>query len=138
MIDLSTDFGARVARRLRDEIVIWLTTVRADGTPQPSLVWFVWEDDTFLIYSQPNKQKLRNIARNPNVSLNFDGNGRGGDMIIFTGQAQVLPEAPPANEHPGYLAKYRDQIIRIGYQPEQFAQAYSTALRVVAGNLRGH
>ena len=138
MIDLSTDFGARVARRLRDEIVIWLTTVRADGTPQPSLVWFLWENDTFLIYSQPGKQKLRNIAANPKVSLNFDGNGRGGDMIIFTGEAQALTDAPPADAHPEYLAKYRDQIVRIGYQPEQFAQNYSAALRVVPTRLRGH
>jgi len=54
MIDLSTDFGARVARRLDDEIMIWLTTVRADGTPQPSPVWFLWIDQSILIYSQPN------------------------------------------------------------------------------------
>ena len=138
MIDHSTDFGVRVARRLRDEIVIWLTTVRDDGTPQPSVVWFLWEDDSFLIYSQSNKQKLRNIARNPKVSLNFDSNGRGGDLIIFTGEAQVLHDAPLVHEHANYLAKYRDHIIRIGYQPEQFAHMYSTALRIVPTNVRGH
>ena len=138
MIDLSTDFGARVARRLRNEIMIWLTTVRADGTPQPSLVWFLWENDTFLIYSQPNKQKLRNIARNPKVSLNFDGNGRGGDMIIFSGDVQLPNDAPKANEHGAYLAKYHDHIVRIGYQPDQFARTYSAALRIVPTNLRGH
>ena len=34
--DPSTEFGARVARRLADEVVAWLTVVDAAGTPQPS------------------------------------------------------------------------------------------------------
>jgi Pyridoxamine 5'-phosphate oxidase len=41
LIDPSTDFGARVARRLREEETMWLTTVRTDGTPQPTLIWFL-------------------------------------------------------------------------------------------------
>ncbi len=35
-IDTSTDFGARAERHLQDDQVIWLVTVGADGTPQPS------------------------------------------------------------------------------------------------------
>ncbi|WAX58089.1 hypothetical protein M6B22_04785 [Jatrophihabitans cynanchi] len=31
-----TPFGDRVRERLADEQVIWLTTVGADGTPQPA------------------------------------------------------------------------------------------------------
>ena len=56
-LDLNTEFGARVERRLREEIVIWLTTVRTDLTPQPSLVWFLWDAETMLIYSKPNTPK---------------------------------------------------------------------------------
>lgn len=41
IIDLTTEYGARVARRLQDEQVIWLTTVGRDGTPQPNPVWFI-------------------------------------------------------------------------------------------------
>ena len=33
MIDQSTEFGARVARHLRDEIVVWMTTVTPAGAP---------------------------------------------------------------------------------------------------------
>ena len=72
-IDTSTPFGERVARRLEQEIVVWLTTVRPNGTPEPSPVWFLWDGQTALIYSRPNNQKLRNIAANPNVALSFDG-----------------------------------------------------------------
>ena len=51
MPDPSTPFGERIARRLREEHLIWLTTVDAFGTPQPNPVWFLWDGDTVLIYN---------------------------------------------------------------------------------------
>jgi PPOX class probable F420-dependent enzyme len=135
-IDPNTEFGARVQRRLKDEVVIWLTTVRPDGTPEPSPVWFFWDGISFLIYSQPNRPKLRNIARDPRVALNFDSN-RGGNVVIFTGEARVAPDELPANQHADYLAKYRGDISRIGMNPDSFAQAYSVPIRVTPSKLRG-
>ena len=41
-LDTSTDFGARVARRLAEERIIWLTTVREDGQPEPSQGNRIW------------------------------------------------------------------------------------------------
>jgi PPOX class probable F420-dependent enzyme len=137
-IDTSTEFGARVARRLRDETVMWLTTVRADGSPDPSPIWFHWDGQSFLIYSQPNTQKLRNIERTPNVALNFDGNGSGGDIIIFNGEARIAPDELPAHQVPDYAAKYADGFRRIGMSPEQFSQAYSVPIRVTPTRVRGH
>ena len=137
-LDLSTEFGARVERRLREEIVIWLTTVRADLTPQTSLVWFLWEAGTLLIYSKPNMPKLRNIEQNPTVALNFDGNGRGGDMVVFTGTAAIDKQAPSLDQIPAYAAKYAANIAGMKLTPAQFAQMYSVAIRVTLTKLRGH
>jgi hypothetical protein len=39
MIDLTTDFGQAVERHLKEEYVIWLTTVDFYMTPQPRPVW---------------------------------------------------------------------------------------------------
>jgi PPOX class probable F420-dependent enzyme len=86
-IDTSTDFGARAARHLEDDQVVWLTTVGPDGTPQPSPVWFLWDGDTVLIYSYPATSKLRNIDRHPRVSPHFNCTASGGDVIILTGDA---------------------------------------------------
>ena len=72
--DPATEFGARVRRRLESEQVAWLTTTAADGTPQPNPVWFLWDGATFLVYSLSDAARLSHIARNPHVSLNFDGN----------------------------------------------------------------
>ena len=68
-IDTTTEFGGRTVRRLNQELIGWLTTVDASGTPQPSPIWFVWDGETALIYSQPNTPKLRHIAANPKVSV---------------------------------------------------------------------
>ncbi|HET8524146.1 MAG TPA: TIGR03667 family PPOX class F420-dependent oxidoreductase [Thermomicrobiales bacterium] len=135
-IDTSTDFGARVARRLQEETVIWLTTVGHDGTPEPSPVWFLWTGSDVLIFSQRNKPKLRNIARSSAVSLNFDSTN-GGNVVIFTGTARLNDAAPSAEERDAYNQKYDDDIRRIGFDLDSFHQEYSVPLRVTPEKLRG-
>jgi PPOX class probable F420-dependent enzyme len=133
MLDTTTDAGARADRRLREEIMIWLTTVRSDGQPQSVPVWFLWDGETFLIYSQPGRQKLRNIGGNPRVGLHLNSNDRGGDVVRVEGAAQMLEDFPPATEVGEYLEKYRESIARIGFDPDGFARTYSVALRVTPG-----
>ena len=135
---MASPFGARIERRLRDETVIWLTTVGPDGMPQPVPVWFLWDGETMLIYSRPNTPKLRNIAHAPRVALSFDGNGHGGDIIVFGGEARIAENEPPANQVGPYVAKYGDGFTRIGMTAAEFAQTYSVAVRVTPATVRGH
>lgn len=128
MADIET--GGRAERRLQEEEVAWLTTVRADGQPQSVPVWFLWAAGSFLVYSQPSRQKLRNIGRNPRVGLNLNSNDLGGDVVRTEGEAEIVEDAPPATEVPAYLEKYRDAIARIGFDEEGFARAYSVAMRI--------
>jgi PPOX class probable F420-dependent enzyme len=137
-IDTSTAFGGRAEQRLRDERIAWLTTVRRDGTPQPTPVWYLWDGDGFLLYSQPGTQKLRNIAANPHVTLHLDGDGRGGNVVVVTGDAAVDDSAPPASAVPEYLERYGPFIERNGWTPESFSADYSVPIRVRATRLRGH
>ena len=136
MLDTTTEAGARAERRLRDEEMAWLTTVRSDGQPQSVPVWFVWDGETFLVYSQPEQQKLKNIGRNPRVGLHLNANARGGDVVRMEGSAEVVQDVPPANEVGEYLEKYRESISRIGFDPDGFARTYSVALRVTPDRWR--
>lgn len=138
IFETNSEFGQRVARRLAEERIGWLTTVDSSGTPQPRPIWFLWDGETFLIYSRANTYKLRHIAANSQVSLNLDGDGLGGDIIIFTGEAWLDEYAPPANENLAYIEKYRDGMARINMTPAQFAEAYPTALRITPTKVRGH
>lgn len=135
--DPATPFGERVARRLREDVVIWLTTTGADGTPQPTPVWFLWEDETFLIYSLANAKRVEHIERNPRVALHFNGDSTGGDIIVFTGEARWAPDTPPADQNPTYTAKYRELIAEEFQTPENFALRYPDALRITPTKVRG-
>jgi len=138
VIDESTDFGARAAAHLRDDIVVWLTTVSARGAPLPMPVWFVWDgDERVSMYSQPGA-RVRNLEANPHVSLNFAGDGRGGDIVVLSGTATIDRDAPPTQENQGYLAKYDEHIARIGHTPESFAEHYSVPVTIRIERLRGH
>jgi len=130
VLDTTTEAGGRAERRLREEQIIWMTTVRSDGQPQSVPVWFFRDGEKFLVYSQPGRQKLRNIERNPQVDLNLNSNAQGGDVVRVEGTAKIVEDAPPATEVPEYVEKYRDAIARIGFDPDGFARAYSVAIRV--------
>jgi len=128
--DTTTGAGARADRRLREVQIAWLTTVRSDGQPQSVPVWFLWDGQDFLIYSRPDRQKLKNVGGNPRVGLHLNSDERGDDVVRVEGRAEVADDLPPADELPGYVEKYREAIARIGYDPEGFARDYSVALRV--------
>src|SRR5579872_2897910 len=67
--DQSTPFGERVARRLHNDRLIWFTTVDAKGTPQPTPVWFLWDDETstILMYSRADARRLAHVQQNPRI-----------------------------------------------------------------------
>ena len=137
MLDETTEFGQRATRRLREDLLGWLTTVSPRGAPQPVPVWFLWDGTSVLVYSKPDTPKLRNIAANPNVSLNLDGNGQGGDIVVLHGQARVSDD-PPAGAVPDYVEKYAGLIARNSWTPASFAADYSVPLRLDPTRIRGH
>ena len=67
--------------RLDTDAIAWLTTVRPNGQPQTSPVWFLRRDNEILIYSLPDTARASNISTNPRVALNLDGNGQGGAIV---------------------------------------------------------
>ena len=136
VVDPATPHGAHADQRLRRAVVIWLTTIRPDGQPQTSPVWFLWDGAGILIYSEPHAQKVRNIEANPTVSLNLDGDGEGGDIVSLEGGAEIVEGGPLAIEVGDYVEKYREYIARLGSEPEPFAHRYSTAIRVTPSRLR--
>ncbi len=138
LIDTSTEFGERVARRLKDEQIAWFTTVSRDGTPQPRPVWFLWNGDSFLLFSEPQGFKVLHLVNNPKASIHLDGDGRGGDIIVFIGEAFIEEQPVPEHDLDAYVEKYREGFRRIGTTPEAFAQNYQTAIRMIPLRVRGH
>lgn len=136
MLDLYRQLSEKESVRLINEQIIWLTTVRSDGLPMPTPVWYLWDGETFLIYSQPNQQKLRNIEVHPKVALNLNSDEWGENVFIVTGTAEVDRNAPPALLIEAYIQKYRQGISAIQMTPESFSRAFSVAIRVRPERLR--
>ena len=138
MIDLTSDFGRAVKQHLNDQYVIWLTTVDSSDTPQPRPVWFVWEQDTVLIFSQAKAHKIAHIKKNPRVALHFNTDESGDKhVIVFTGEALIDTDCPPAHLVPAYFEKYKDDIAGLDMTPEEFSREYSIALRIRPAEVRG-
>jgi len=134
---LPADRREHVERRLHANLMAWLTTVRPSGQPDSVPVWFLLRDDeTILVYSQPGKMKLRNIAHNPNVALGLDVTDIGRDIIRVEGTAEHVPAFPPADQHPEFRAKYAERIGAMFGTPAQFAASFSAAVIITPDRLR--
>jgi PPOX class probable F420-dependent enzyme len=138
MIDLTTDFGQAVERHLREEYVVWLTTVDFHLTPQPRPVWFLWEYETILVFSQPGAYKVKHIEKHPRVALHFNTDDTGDKhVIVMTGEASVDPNGVTPNQVPAYLEKYKTGIADLNMTPEAFNAEYATLIRITPSGLRG-
>ena len=135
MIDFTTELGKHAEKRLSEEYVVWLTTVSQTASPQPNPVWFYWDGKVLLLYSQPSAHKVRNIARNPRVSVNFQADDDGGDIVVLTGTASIEKNPPKHDQR--YIQKYRSHIPKIGLTPESLASTYSVEIKVTPEKLRG-
>jgi PPOX class probable F420-dependent enzyme len=138
MVDFTSDFGRAVQQHLANQYVIWLTTVDSRLTPQPRPVWFIWEDDSFLIFSQPQAHKVKHIRKHSKVALHFNTDESGDKhVIVFTGEASIDETSPAANEVPSYLKKYADGIAALEMTPEEFSREYSIAIKIRPTEVRG-
>ena len=136
VIDPASDKGARADTRLRTEGVAWLITVAEDGHPVPTPVWFWWDGRSIVVYSQPDKPKLRHIGANPRVAFALRTDELGDEITVISGTATVDASAPPADQLPGYVDKYAALIARLGADPASFAGEYRIAVRITPTKLR--
>lgn len=136
-LHIPAEQSTRVEGRLANDLIAWFTTVRPSGMPDTVPVWFVWQDGVFVIYSEPNKLKLRNIERNPNVSLALDDTHGGDDVVRFEGTARIVMAHPAADQMLAYVQKYEARIESNGYgDPTAFAATFSVPVVVTPTKYR--
>jgi PPOX class probable F420-dependent enzyme len=137
MIDWNEKFALKLAHRLEKERVGWFVTVGEDLNPQPRPVWFLWDGEFLLVFSQPKARKVSHIAAHPKVAFHLNTDEEGGHVAVLLGEAAVDPNSPPADEVPAYLRKYQKGIHDLHMTPEEFARDYSVAIRIRPVSLRG-
>lgn len=130
LLDLTNKREAHIDQRLRKNTVIWLNSVRPDGRPHAVTVWFLWDGESFLIFSRPGNQKIRNLQHNPNVVLAVDDTHEGSDPITIEGTAKLLAPEEVDTTLAAYIEKYGEDIKQIGFTPAQMAAQYSQPIRI--------
>lgn len=136
MLDVTTESGKHAEQRLRSDLIAWLTTVGSGGRPYTVPVWFLWEGRTILIFSQPQKQKVRNLRKNAYVTLALDGTDEGGDVVVVEGTAELLNDPDVSATLDAFKEKYKAQFQSMGSTPEAMAADYSQAIRVTPTKFR--
>jgi PPOX class probable F420-dependent enzyme len=127
---MAFELTEQVERRLTGDEVAWLTTVTPGGKPAPRPVWFVWDGTAITVYSLNDGAKLRHLQANDQVAVHFNSSPDGGDVVVISGRAERVPDAPIPSKFPGFLGKYATRISRMGQTPQWYDDAYGVALRI--------
>jgi PPOX class probable F420-dependent enzyme len=133
MLDLDAKIRAQVDKRLRDEVIVWFTTVSPSGVPTPNPVWFLWDGEHITVYSQPSSYRVRNIKQNSNVALTLQGvDATGHNVLIVSGEAILQPgiKAIPSAYWDKY-AKYMEEMTQ-----EEMTREYSVEIRIAPTKIR--
>ncbi len=96
-----------VRRRLNEERNVWLTTVRTNGRPHVTPVWFIYLNDRFWIETGANAVKTKNIAVTGFVSLALE---TGDAPVVAEGHAIIHATLRPTEVVAAFMEKYQWDI----------------------------
>ncbi|HSK52283.1 MAG TPA: pyridoxamine 5'-phosphate oxidase family protein [Clostridia bacterium] len=121
--------AARLDRFLAREEVVWLSTVRPDGTPHLVPIWFTWDGTALLVLSKPHAQKVRNLRANPVAMLALGEPEEDFDVALVEARVELV-DGPLTELPPGHLAKYGSRMAALGLSADEFLSTYSQLLRI--------
>ena len=84
---------------LGSDALVHLVTINADGSPQVSIVWVGLNGDEIVSGHLPLHKKLRNIHRDPRVSLSMEGTTTNQiglrEYLVIHGTARITEGGAP-------------------------------------------
>ena len=77
---------------LREPIISFITTLRADGTPHVTPVWHMVDGDELVIAVDARTVKARNVLANPNVALCVAADASPQPWVLVEGAASLTED----------------------------------------------
>ncbi len=98
-----------------------MATNSANGAPQLTPVWYLFEVSILYISAQANTAKVRNLRRDPKISVCIDG-GRGDSRyVVVAGTVELVEPGRPLQK------QMRRRIIEKYHASQEAADRYIAA-----------
>lgn len=124
----TTECRPHVEAALRDDPVVWLSSVQSDGRPHVVPVWFHWDGERIVAFSKPHARKVDNLRGQPSVMLAVGTPGPDFEVELIEATAELPEEPAESLIPPGFGAKYRELLRRAGLSVQRYAEVYSQAI----------
>jgi PPOX class probable F420-dependent enzyme len=98
-----------VQRFLAGRHVVTLATVQPDGAPLAMAMWFLHDPAALTMLSVDGLQKVRNLRRDPRVSVVAESSGAGGGDVkgvALQGRAEFVADGP---DRAALVARFHDK-----------------------------
>lgn len=69
-----------------------VSTASPSGVPHAMPIWYAWRDGKVLFHTGPGSKKMRNLRKNPRVSVVVDSKVAPYKVVVIEGTARELPE----------------------------------------------
>ena len=118
--EIPTDYmsGEAVADFLSDSRHAIVSTIRKNGSPHLSAVWYLYEDNCIYFVALADSVKCRNIRRDPRVGICVDGGHPDYRSVLIYGDAEILPGDDE------FFSDKKLRIFRRYYDSDDDARAY--------------
>jgi len=95
-----------------------VSTIRKDGSPQVSAVWYLLENDVFYFVTMAKSAKCRNLDRDPRIGICIDGGPRDYRSVMIYGSAEIC------YDYDDFYRDTRFRIFRRYYDSDDETRAY--------------
>ncbi|HEX3964258.1 MAG TPA: PPOX class F420-dependent oxidoreductase [Trebonia sp.] len=89
---MTVEFNAGMRELLDARNFATVATLNSDGGPQTSVVWILRDGNTVLFSSTTTRQKTRNLARDPRVSVTVFDAGNPYSSLEIRGTAELTDD----------------------------------------------
>ena len=117
-----TDAGATALNTSNN---VWLATVRADGRPHLTPIWFVFLDDRFWLCCNAGSVKNTNVHANPQVALSLEDGNR---PVVAEGTVVVHERTYPQPVVDAFMAKFGWDLTRTDHPDGDYGALFEVTV----------
>jgi len=110
-----------VIRFLQERRNAVVSTINRDGSVQLSPVWYILDEGKVYISTSNRSAKMRNLRRDPRLSVCIDGGHGDYRYVTLSGTVQVLEHGDERQQH------MRWRVIRKYHDSDEAAMAYAAS-----------